>query len=241
MVFRRRPSSVASDTPPPVGSGSAAAGVSAWRGREAGAGESTSTEAGAESIRREGGAESTPRRGGAEPINEDAFAAEALSYVDSLYGTALRLTRRPQDAEDLVQETYLKAFRASAQFERGTNLKAWLFTILHNTFRNMRRHDVRNPVDVNSETVEQAVDCAGEDQSPEQLLTRATLDADLQAALDDLPDNFRQAVWLRDVEEFGYADIAKMLDVPIGTVMSRISRGRRLLYDRLAEARATTR
>ena len=249
MVFRRRPSSVASDPPPPVGSGSAAAGVSAWRGREAGAGESTTeggaeptpNRGGAESTPRRGGAESTPRRGGAEPINEDAFAAEALSYVDSLYGTALRLTRRPQDAEDLVQETYLKAFRASAQFERGTNLKAWLFTILHNTFRNMRRHDVRNPVDVNSETVEQAVDRAGEDQSPEQLLTRATLDADLQAALDDLPDNFRQAVWLRDVEEFSYADIAKMLDVPIGTVMSRISRGRRLLYDRLAEARSTTR
>ncbi len=176
------------------------------------------------------------RRGGGV-----AFATEALSYLDSLYGTALRLTRRPQDAEDLVQETYLKAFRASEQFERGTNLKAWLFTILHNTFRNMRRHDIRNPVDVNSETVEQAVDRAGEQQSPEQLLTRATLDADLQAALDEMPENFRQAVWLRDVEEFAYADIAKMLDVPIGTVMSRISRGRRLLYERLADARATAR
>jgi RNA polymerase sigma-70 factor, ECF subfamily len=176
-----------------------------------------------------------------EPIDENAFATEALSYVDSLYGTALRLTRRPQDAEDLVQETYLKAFRASQQFERGTNLKAWLFTILHNTFRNMRRHDVRNPVDVNSETVEQAVDRAGEENSPEQLLTRATLDADLQAALDDMPENFRQAVWLRDVEEFPYADIARMLDVPIGTVMSRISRGRRLLYERLAGVRAGAR
>jgi len=197
-----------------VGSGNGAAGVSAWRGRETG-------EAG----------------GAAEPINEDAFAAEALSYVDSLYGTALRLTRRPQDAEDLVQETYLKAFRASAQFERGTNLKAWLFTILHNTFRNMRRHDVRNPVDVNSETVEQAVDRAGEDQSPEQLLTRATLDADLQAALDDLPDNFRQAVWLRDVEELSYAEMAQVLDVPIGTVMSRISRGRRALSEGLQARR----
>jgi RNA polymerase sigma-70 factor (ECF subfamily) len=169
------------------------------------------------------------------------FAAEALSYVDSLYGTALRLTRRPHDAEDLVQETYLKAFRASHQFERGTNLKAWLFTILHNTFRNIRRHDGRNPVDVNSETVEQAVDTAGEDQSPEQLLTRATLDTDLQAALDALPAAFRQAVWLRDVEEFSYAEIAKMIDVPIGTVMSRISRGRRLLYDRLAGDRAAER
>jgi RNA polymerase sigma-70 factor (ECF subfamily) len=175
---------------------------------------------------------------------EDAdggFAREALSYIDSLYGTALRLTRRPADAEDLVQDTFLKAFRASRQFERGTNLKAWLFTILHNTFRNMRRHDGRNPVDVDSETVEQAVDLAGQDQTPEQLLTRATLDVDLQAALDALPVAFRQAVWLRDVEEFSYAEIARMIDAPIGTVMSRISRGRRMLYDRLAAARGPAR
>jgi len=170
---------------------------------------------------------------------DDAFARDALSYLDALYGTALRLTRRPADAEDLVQETYLKAFRASDQFERGTNLKAWLFTILHNTFRNLRRHDGRNPIDVDSEAVEQAMDVAGQDHSPEQLLTRATLDVDLQAALDALPDAFRQAVWLRDVEEFSYAEIARMLDVPIGTVMSRISRGRRLLFDRLAATRST--
>ena len=171
---------------------------------------------------------------------QDSFAQEALSFVDALYGTALRLTRRPADAEDLVQDTYLKAFRAANQFQRGTNLKAWLFTILHNTFRNMRRHDGRNPVDVNSETVEQAVDLGGHEQSPEQILTRATLDADLQAALDALPDAFRQAVWLRDVEEFTYAEIASMLEIPIGTVMSRISRGRRMLYDRLAKTRGTT-
>jgi RNA polymerase sigma-70 factor, ECF subfamily len=170
---------------------------------------------------------------------DGGFAREALSYVDSLYGTALRLTRRPADAEDLVQETYLKAFRASAQFEPGTNLKAWLFTILHNTFRNMRRHDGRNPIEVDSEVVEQAMDLAGQDHTPEQLLTRATLDADLQAALDALPDAFRQAVWLRDVEEFSYAEIARMIDVPIGTVMSRISRGRRLLFERLAGARTS--
>ena len=168
-----------------------------------------------------------------------AFSDEALSYIDALYGTALRLTRRPQDAEDLVQDTYLKAFRASKQFQRGTNLKAWLFTILHNTFRNMRRHDGRNPVDVNSETVEQAADVAGDERTPEQLLTRATLDADLQAALDALPDAFRQAVWLRDVEEFTYADIARIVDVPIGTVMSRISRGRRMLFERLAPKRSS--
>jgi RNA polymerase sigma-70 factor (ECF subfamily) len=163
-----------------------------------------------------------------------AFSDEALSYIDALYGTALRLTRRPQDAEDLVQDTYLKAFRAAGQFQRGTNLKAWLFTILHNTFRNMRRHDGRNPVDVNSETVELAADQTGDERTPEQILSRATLDSDLQAALDGLPDAFRQAVWLRDVEEFSYADIARMIDVPIGTVMSRISRGRRMLFERLA-------
>jgi RNA polymerase sigma-70 factor (ECF subfamily) len=171
---------------------------------------------------------------------EDAdggFSREALSYIDSLYGTALRLTRRPADAEDLVQDTYLKAFRAVEQFERGTNLKAWLFTILHNTFRNMRRHDGRNPIEVDSEVVEQAMDVAGQEQTPEQLLTRATLDADLQAALDALPEAFRQAVWLRDVEEFSYAEIARMIDAPIGTVMSRISRGRRMLFERLAGTR----
>src|SRR4051812_19207746 len=165
------------------------------------------------------------------------FAQAALSHLDSLYGTALRLTRRAPDAEDLVQDTYLKAFRSAHQFEAGTNLKAWLFTILHNTFRNVRRHDGRNPVDVDSEAVEQAENPATE-HTPEQLLTRATLDVDLQAALDALPDAFRQAVWLRDVEELTYAEIAGVLGIPIGTVMSRISRGRRALYARLAERRA---
>jgi RNA polymerase sigma-70 factor, ECF subfamily len=183
----------------------------------------------------------TPGRPGT-PGADDPFTQEALSYVDSLYGTALRLTRRAPDAEDLVQDTYLKAFRSSSQFARGTNLKAWLFTILHNTFRNMRRHDGRNPVEVDSEAVEsaQSIDASGAaSQTPEQLLTRATLDADLQTALDALPDSFRQAVWLRDVEEFSYAEIAEMLDVPIGTVMSRLSRGRHLLFDRLSQSRAT--
>lgn len=182
---------------------------------------------------------SDPGPPGAGDQGEDrAFSDEALSYIDALYGTALRLTRRPQDAEDLVQDTYLKAFRASKQFQRGTNLKAWLFTILHNTFRNMRRHDGRNPVDVDSEAVEQAADQAGNDRTPEQILTRGALDSDLQAALDALPEAFRQAVWLRDVEEFPYADIAKIVGVPIGTVMSRISRGRRMLFERLGSKRS---
>jgi RNA polymerase sigma-70 factor (ECF subfamily) len=176
------------------------------------------------------------------PTSGDAadFAQAALSHLDSLYGTALRLTRRTQDAEDLVQDTYLKAFRAAHQFEPGTNLKAWLFTILHNTHRNMRRHDGRSPIEVDSEVVDRAEDAAGLDHSPEQLLTRATLDADLQQALDELPDAFRQAVWLRDVEELSYADIARVLDVPIGTVMSRISRGRRGLFEALQTRRAET-
>ena len=171
--------------------------------------------------------------GQAETDADGEFAREALSYVDSLYGTALRLTRRPADADDLVQDTYLKAFRSAAQFQRGTNLKAWLFTILHNTFRNMRRHDGRNPIEVDTEYVEQAPAYAPNEYSPEELLTRATLDVDLQAALDGLPEAFRQAVWLRDVEELTYAEIADVLGVPIGTVMSRISRGRRALYERL--------
>src|SRR5512138_3357291 len=140
------------------------------------------------------------------------FEREALGCVDSLYGTALRLTANPADAEDLVQDTYLKAFRSVHQFEPGTNLKAWLFTILHNTFRNARRHDGRSPVDVDSEAVERAAGEGPAEQSPEQILTRATLDADLQAALDALPEAFRQAVWLRDVEEFTYAEIADMVE-----------------------------
>jgi RNA polymerase sigma-70 factor (ECF subfamily) len=183
------------------------------------------------------------RRRASTPATDggDAFAAEALSYLDSLYGTALRLTRRAPDADDLVQDTYLKAFRSASQFQRGTNLKAWLFTILHNTFRNMRRHDGRNPVDIDSETVEQSANLSVHDETPEQILSRATLDADLQAALDSLPDAFRQAVWLRDVEELTYAEIAQVLDVPIGTVMSRISRGRRMLYERLSGARTVDR
>jgi RNA polymerase sigma-70 factor, ECF subfamily len=166
------------------------------------------------------------------------FEREALACLDSLYGTALRLTANPADAEDLVQDTYLKAFRAMDQFQPGTNLKAWLFTILHNTFLNRRRRAVKEPVATEAEEIERAAAALpGGAVTPEQLLLRSTLDADLQQALDSLPDVFRQAVWLRDVEEFSYAEMAAMLDVPIGTVMSRISRGRRLLYDRLTAAR----
>jgi RNA polymerase sigma-70 factor (ECF subfamily) len=171
------------------------------------------------------------------PSADAEFTRDALALVDSLYGTALRLTRRPADAEDLVQDTYLKAFRAAHQFRRGTNLKAWLFTILHNTHRNMRRHDGRSMIDVDSEAVDSAADERVGAKSPEEILVSRTLDADLQASLDALPDAYRQAVWLRDVEELSYAEMARVLDVPIGTVMSRISRGRRALFTALQQRR----
>ena len=161
------------------------------------------------------------------------FETDALSHIDSLYGTALRLTRNEADAQDLVQDTYVKAFRSRKQFEAGTNLKAWLFTILHNTYRNRRRDSGRDPVDVDSERVDLAapVDPAA---TPEQQMIRDAMEPELQEALDGLPETFREAVWLRDVEEFPYAEIAEMLGIPVGTVMSRISRGRRMLYERLA-------
>ena len=158
-----------------------------------------------------------------------------------MYATAVRLTRNRQDAEDLVQDTVVKALRFADRFERGTNLRAWLYTILHNTWRNRRRDAGRDTVDIDSERVERAAtlpDGPVAFDTPERILLRESLDADLQAALDDMPESFRQAVWLRDVEEFSYAEIAGMLDVPIGTVMSRISRGRRMLYERLARTHA---
>lgn len=162
-----------------------------------------------------------------------AFEQDALALVDRLYAAALRLTRNEADAEDLVQDTYLRAFRSSGQFEAGTNLRGWMFTILHNTFLNQRRDRGRSPIDADSEAVEQAPDDRLADANPEERLLRETLDADLQAALDSLPPAYREAVWLRDVEQFSYEEIAGIVGVPIGTVMSRISRGRRALYDDL--------
>ena len=173
------------------------------------------------------------KRDGAETV-----AAKALEFLDPLYATALRLTRNPTDAEDLVQDTFVKALRFSERFTPGTNLKAWLYTILLNTWRNRQRDAIRAPVDVDSDRVEEAADSIGPPalETPEQILLRTTVRDDLQAALDALPDAFREAVWLRDVEEFTYAEIAGMLGIPIGTVMSRISRGRRLLFERLSSA-----
>jgi RNA polymerase sigma-70 factor, ECF subfamily len=167
----------------------------------------------------------------------DAFSADVLTFLEPLYGTALRLTRNRADAEDLVQDTVVKALRFSDRFTPGTNLKAWLYTILHNTWRNRRRDAARDSVEVDSARVDaaaaQRLDGPAALDTPERILLRETLDGDLQAALDEMPEAFREAVWLRDVDEFSYAEIAEMLGVPIGTVMSRISRGRRQLFERL--------
>jgi len=184
------------------------------------------------------------RRSPSAPSDGDTFAAEALQFLEPLFGTAMRLTRNRADAEDLVQDTFVKAFRAAGQFERGTNLRAWLYTILHNTWRNRLRAAGHAPVALDDDEADRVVataDGSNAPETPERILMRSTLDADLQAALDELPEAFRQAVWLRDVEEFSYAEIAEMLGIPMGTVMSRISRGRRALYERLSAAPASSR
>jgi RNA polymerase sigma-70 factor, ECF subfamily len=179
----------------------------------------------------------------APPADPDHFTAEALDYLDALYGTAIRLARTPDAAQELVQDTYLKALRARDRFAPGTNLKAWLFTILHNTWRNRRRDQARSRVETDSEAVDLAADQAGDmvsaaPDSPEALLVNAALSEELRKALDGLPEAFREAVWLRDVEELTYQEIATALDVPVGTVMSRLSRGRRRLHAALLAARA---
>jgi RNA polymerase sigma-70 factor (ECF subfamily) len=153
--------------------------------------------------------------------------------MDRLYSAALRLTRNEADAQDLVQDTYLRAFRAADQFRPGTNARAWMFTILHNTFLNARRDQVRSPVEADSNLVERAADTAAGVASPEVILLREVMDVDLTDALEALPAVFREAVWLRDVEQFTYDEMATILGVPLGTVMSRISRGRRMLHDQL--------
>ena len=199
--------------------------------------------------RRPVGSQSDPTRSAGSSVrsadrhgeaSRDTVAARALEFLEPLYATALRLTRNAADAEDLVQDTFVKALRFSDRFTPGTNLKAWLYTILLNTWRNRRRDAAREAVDIDSPRVEEAAS-GGEGpaalDTPEQILLRATVRDDLQAALDTLPEAFREAVWLRDVEEFTYAEIAEMVGIPIGTVMSRISRGRRLLYERLSLSR----
>jgi RNA polymerase sigma-70 factor (ECF subfamily) len=168
---------------------------------------------------------------------------EALQYMDSLYSTALRVTRSPEQAEDLVQETYLKALRFFESFRPGTNLKAWLYTILMNTFRNRLRQQRRTPQEYDYEDIEPFYELLRGDSSPspktpeEEFLQYASVDRILRA-VDALPDPFREVIELACVQQFSYKEVCEMLEVPIGTVMSRIHRGRKLLQAALlSEAR----
>ena len=167
--------------------------------------------------------------------DRDETDDDPAAHVHSLYGLALKLTRDPAAAEDLVQDTYLKATRFSRRFRRGTNLRAWLFTILRNTFLNDRRGAARHPVEVDTDLVE-SLPLSTDEEDPERRLLRAARDADVHAAFDTLPETYREVVWLRDVEDCSYKEIAEILGVPIGTVMSRLSRGRRLLHRQLTSA-----
>jgi RNA polymerase sigma-70 factor (ECF subfamily) len=168
------------------------------------------------------------------------FQRDALPLLDSLYGAALRMTRNPADAEDLVQETMLRAYRAFDRFEEGTNLKAWLFRILTNAYINVYRKRQREPQKVSQEQIED-FDLYQElkdhdpqyGETPETIVLDGLVDSDILEAIEDLPEQFRLAVVLSDIEGFSYAEMAEIMDVPMGTVMSRLHRGRRALQKRL--------
>jgi RNA polymerase sigma-70 factor (ECF subfamily) len=163
-----------------------------------------------------------------------AFDAEALGQLGALQSLSRRLAENRSEADDLVQDAYVHAFRASDRFTPGTNLKAWLRTILTNLAKNRRRDRSRSRVQVSEDEVARAADArAAEQASPEQRLLSEVVGPRLQTALESMPKTLRDAVWLRDVEEMSYADMARRLRIPIGTVMSRISRARRLLHERL--------
>ena len=176
------------------------------------------------------------------PPEEHAdFEAAAIPYLDSLYNMAFRLTRSPVDAEDLVQETYLKAYRHYEKFQKGTNLKAWLFRILKNTFINGYRKRQNRPTHSAFEDIEDSFESMVSDQAPqrikdpEEVALENVLDEDVQRALDTLRDDYRMVILLVDIEGFSYKEAAEILDVPVGTVMSRLYRGRRTLEKVLLE------
>ncbi len=175
--------------------------------------------------------------------DQATFAEQAMEHMPSLYTAALRMTRNPADAEDLVQETYLKAYRGFGGFTEGTNLKAWLYRILTNTYINIYRAKKRRPDETDVEDFENlylyhrlgggdggTVGRSAEDQVLDQFT-----EAEVKDAIEALPEQFRMAVILGDVEGFSYKEMAEILDVPIGTVMSRLHRGRRALQKRLYE------
>jgi RNA polymerase sigma-70 factor (ECF subfamily) len=169
------------------------------------------------------------------------FAELAMPFMAPLYAAAMRMTRNPADAEDLVQETYLRAYRGFGGFTEGTNLKAWLYRILTNTFINIYRAKQRRPDETDLEDVEDlylyrrlgGLEAASRGRSAEDELMDFFTDAEVKEAVEALPEQFRLAVILADVEGFAYKEIADILDIPIGTVMSRLHRGRKALQKRL--------
>ncbi len=173
--------------------------------------------------------------------DQSRFAAVAMEYMSSLYSAALRMTRNPADAEDLVQETYLKAYRAYGSFQEGTNLKAWLYKILTNTFINSYRAKKRRPEQTELDDVEElylfrrlgGLEAVAASRSAEEEVLDHFTEAEVKTAVEELPEQFRLAVLLADVEGFSYKEIAEILDIPIGTVMSRLHRGRKALQKTL--------
>ena len=169
------------------------------------------------------------------------FRSGEPPFADALYGAALRLSRNRQDAEDLLQETYLKAYAHYDGFTEGTNLKAWLFRILKNAFINGYRHRKIGPVEVDlssgDESFESALERRSADagKSPEDELVGSTMDGGIAVAMEALPEDFRIVVELADLQDFSYREVADILEIPLGTVMSRLYRGRRLLEEALLE------